>query len=309
MARDRNLFKKLVNRQLDRLEGLAPGAELGPEGALAAELGASRTTIRAVLAHLQGIGVLSWDGRRKLLLRAPRPGDRFDLAETRPPLAQIEEPFLQWMLQGELPPGASFNEAELARRFGVPLGALREYLIRFEPFGLIEKRRNRHWVLNGFTRDFAAEMFAVREMFERHALPLLVAAAGSGGRLRPEVAAMRDAHVALAQGDDAGLAAFPALDAQFHRLICAAADNRFMLDFSRTIAIIVHYHYRWNKRDEQRRNRAAIAEHLAIIAAVLDGDAPGAAAALDAHLATARRTLMDSVLWNGDDAPAGDARA
>ena len=65
MARDRNLFKKLVNRQLDRLEGLAPGAELGPEGALAAELGASRTTIRAVLAHLEDLvarGLVQTDG-------------------------------------------------------------------------------------------------------------------------------------------------------------------------------------------------------------------------------------------------------
>ena len=38
--------------------------------------------------------------------------------------------------------------------------------IRFSRFGLIEKRPNSHWVLKGFTRDFALELTEVREMFE-----------------------------------------------------------------------------------------------------------------------------------------------
>ena len=297
MARDRNLFKMLVNRMLDRLQEVPPGSALGSEGELAGELEASRTTVRAVLAHLTEAGILSWDGRQKLLLRAPRPEDRFDADETRPRQELVEGPFLDWVLQGDLPPGTTINEAELARRFDVPVATVREFLIRFEPFGLIEKRPNRHWVLNGFTRDFAEEMFAVREMFERRALAGLLAGCGPQGALRPALLALRAEHLALEQGPDAGLAGFPALDARFHSLLCAAARNRFIADFSRTISIIVHFHYRWNKRDELRRNRAAVGEHLAIIDAVLDGDAPRAGAALDAHLATAYRTLMASVTW------------
>ncbi|WP_420023338.1 GntR family transcriptional regulator [Cereibacter azotoformans] len=297
MARDRNLFKMLVNRLLDRLAGLPPGAELGSEGELATELQASRTTIRAVLAHLAEAGLLSWEGRRKVLLRPPCPADRFDEGETRPRQELVEEPFLTWVLQGDLPPGMLLHESDLARRFGVSLATVREFLIRFEPFGLIEKQPNRHWVLKGFTRDFAEEMFAVRKMFECHALSGLLAEVARGGMLRAELEALRAEHETMAAGPEAGLAAFPALDARFHRLLCRAARNRFILDFSRTISIIVHFHYRWNKRDELRRNRAALAEHLEIMTAVLEGDAGAARAALEAHLATAYRTLMDSVTW------------
>ncbi|QFG37339.1 GntR family transcriptional regulator [Paracoccus pantotrophus] len=297
MARDKNLFKMLVNRLLDRLDGMETGRELGSEGELAAELGASRTTIRAVLAHLTEAGVLSWDGRRKTLLRAPRRSDRFDEEETRPRQELVEGPFLEWVLHGDLPPGTTFSEAELARRFDVPLATVREFLIRFEPLGLIEKSPNRHWVMKGFTREFAQEMFAIREMFERHALTGLVATCVAGGPIRTELQALEVEHRALMEAPEAALAEFPALDARFHRLLCAAARNRFILDFSRMISIIVHFHYSWNKRDELRRNRAAVAEHLVIIDAALAGDATRAAAALDAHLATARQTLMDSVIW------------
>lgn len=297
MARDRNLFKMLVNRLLDRLDGMKPGAALGSEGDLAAELGASRTTIRAVLAHLTDAGVLSWDGRSKTLLRAPRRSDRFDAEETRPRQELVERPFLEWVLHGDLPPGTAFSEAELARRFDVPLATVREFLIRFEPLGLIGKSPNRHWVMKGFTRDFAEEIFAIREMFERHALTGLVAACADDGPIRAELLALEAGHRALTDAPDAALAEFPALDARFHQLLCAAARNRFILDFSRTISIIVHFHYSWNKRDELRRNRSAVTEHLAIIDAALAGDTPRAAAALDAHLATARQTLMDSVIW------------
>ncbi|WP_245443829.1 FCD domain-containing protein [Mesorhizobium sp. DCY119] len=67
------------------------------------------------------------------------------------------------------------------------------------------------------------------------------------------------------------------------------------------IAIIVHFHYRWNKVDEIRRNRTAAAEHLEIIEAVLAGDGAAATAALDRHLMTAYRTLIASVRWSTED--------
>ncbi|MGO4852194.1 GntR family transcriptional regulator [Phaeovulum sp. W22_SRMD_FR3] len=298
MARDKNLFKLLVNRMLDRLADVPVGTALGSEGELAASLEASRTTVRAVLTHLAEAGILSWEGRQKLLLRAPRPEDRFDAEETQPRSGLVEEPFLNWVLQGDLPPGTTINEAELARRLGVPVATVREFLIRFEPLGLIEKRPNRSWILKGFTRDFAEEMFAVRDMFERRALTGLLAACAAPGPTRARLEHLHAAHLRLAAGPDAALAGFPALDAEFHQLLCAAANNRFISDFSRTISIIVHFHYRWNKRDELRRNRAAVAEHLAVIEAVLAGDSATATDALDAHLATAYRTLMASVIWS-----------
>jgi DNA-binding GntR family transcriptional regulator len=76
-------------------------------------------------------------------------------------------------------PGMQINELELAREIGTGTTSVREFLIRFSRFGLIEKRPNSHWILKGFTREFALELAEVREMFELHS-------AAEFGRLPPD---------------------------------------------------------------------------------------------------------------------------
>ena len=294
MTRDNRLFKAQVNGLLTRLQA-GDTAALGSEAALAAEMRASRTTVRAVLSHLETLGVIAWQGRDKRLLRAPHPGDFFDVEETRSTHDLIRHRFLEWVLQGDVAPGTLLNESRLARQFGLPLSSLREFLIRFESFGLIEKQRNRHWLLKGFTREFVDEIFEVRRMFERRALSRLVA--DPDPVLLRRLVQTRTDHLAIIQGGPREALGFPALDARFHALICAGARNRFVSDFSTTISIIVHYHYLWNKKDEADRNLGAAREHLAILDAVLAGDGSAAGAGLDRHLDTAYRTLLSSVTW------------
>lgn len=294
MTRDNRLFKAQVNRLLTLIEAHGDAA-LGSEAGLAATLEASRTTVRAVLSHLHGQGVIAWDGRAKRLLRAPEPGDFFAEDQTRSTQEMIRDRFLEWVLQGDVAPGTVLNETRLARQFGLPLAGLREFLIRFEPFGLIEKQPNRHWLLKGFTRDFATEMFEVRRLFETRALERLIAEPDPALTLR--LGALREEHRAVAAGGRRAALEFPALDARFHALICEGARNRFVSDFTQTISIIVHYHYLWTKKDEADRNRHAAAEHLAIIDAILAGDGQAAHQALARHLDTAWTTLIRSVDW------------
>ncbi|MFN3279014.1 MAG: FCD domain-containing protein [Paracoccus hibiscisoli] len=294
MTRDNRLFKAQVNRLLTLIEDQGDAA-LGSEAGLAASLEASRTTVRAVLSHLHDRGVIAWDGRDKRLLRAPEPGDFFDTDQTRSTQDLIRDRFLEWVLQGDVAPGTVLNETRLARQFDLPLAGLREFLIRFEPFGLIEKQPNRHWLLKGFTPDFAAEMFEVRRLFETRALTRLIAEPDPA--LTQRLTGLRADHLAVTAGGRRAALEFPALDARFHALLCEGARNRFVSDFSRTISIIVHYHYLWTKKDEADRNRHAAAEHLAIIDAILAGDAQAARDALARHLDTAWHTLSTSVDW------------
>jgi bacterioferritin-associated ferredoxin len=69
---------------------------------------------------------------------------------------------MEWMLRGGAKPGTVINELELARQFGVATTGIREFLIRFSRFGLIEKRSNSGWLFKGFTEDFALELFEIR---------------------------------------------------------------------------------------------------------------------------------------------------
>ena len=80
--------------------------------------------------------------------------------------AQVEKRFMEWMLRDNARPGTAINELELARQFGVATTGIREFLNRFQRFGLIEKRPNAGWLFKGFTTSFALELFEIREMFE-----------------------------------------------------------------------------------------------------------------------------------------------
>ena len=160
---------------------------------------------------------------------------------------------MEWMLRDDTRPGTFINELDLARKFGVATTSIREFLNRFQRFGLIEKRPSGGWVLKGFTPDFALELFEIREMFELRSARAMASLPGASP-IWGQLAALRREHEALLEEIDARYHDFSDLDSRFHRLINAAAPNRFIDGFYDVITLIFHYHYQWNKRDERQRN-------------------------------------------------------
>src|SRR6185295_3515566 len=122
--------------------------------------------------------------------------ERFPEAETVPLSEQVEKRFMEWMLRDNTLPGTSINELDLARRFGVATTGIREFLNRFQRFGLIEKRPNAGWVFKGFTASFAIELFEIREMFELRSA-IAFAALPESSPLWHRLQALRAEHVAL----------------------------------------------------------------------------------------------------------------
>ena len=197
------------------------------------------------------------------------------------------------MLRENTLPGMTINELELARRFGVATTGIREFLNRFQRFGLIEKRPNGGWVLYGFTAGFALELFEIREMFEFRSA-LAFASLPNSSPLWRQIEALREEHLCLLSEIQARYHDFSDLDSRFHRLISAALRNRFIDGFYDIFTLIFHYHYQWNKRDERQRNEVAIREHLAYIDALLSRNAASVRRACKAHLASAKTTLIHS---------------
>lgn len=186
------------------------------------------------------------------------------------------------------------NELELAREIGVGTTSVREFLIRFSRFGLIEKRPNSHWVLKGFTRSFALELTEIREIFELRSAAAFVGQP-DGSPMWSELDCLEAEHHALAREIATRFNEFSELDERFHRLIHRASHNRFIVDFYDVIAMIFHYHYQWNKAGERQRNEVAVQEHLAYIAALKSRDPAKVDAACRQHLKSARHTLLISV--------------
>ena len=285
------VFKRAFNDALDLVSVLREGEPLPSENVLAARLGVSRTTVRKIILTLGAQGAVAGSGRARTVRASLRKTPRFPEAETVSASAQVEKRFMEWMLRDNARPGTMINELELARQFGVATTGIREFLNRFQSFGLIEKRPNAGWLFKGFTPSFALDLFEIREMFE---LRSAIAFAGlpASAPLWSKVEEMQEEHLRLLADVDRRYHDFSDLDSRFHGLINSAAPNRFIDGFYDIITLIFHYHYQWNKRDERQRNEVAIREHLAYIEALLTREAAAVERACRAHLASAKKTLL-----------------
>jgi DNA-binding GntR family transcriptional regulator len=287
------VFKRAFNGALEVMSNLGEGDPVPSENMLAAELKVSRSTARKVILAVADRGLVTGSGRHRVV-RAPRdPVARFPEAETVPLSEQVEKRFMEWMLRDDLRPGTAISEIELARQFGVATAPIRDFLNRFQRFGLIEKRPNAGWLFKGFTPSFALELFEIREMCELRSARTFGALPVTSPLWR-QIESMREEHVALLKDVSRRYHDFSELDSRFHRLINSAAPNRFVDSFYDIISLIFHYHYQWNKRDEQQRNEVAIGEHLVYIGALQARDPAAIELACRAHLASARITLIRS---------------
>lgn len=287
------VFKRAFNDAVDVISNLHAGAALPSENELGGTLNVSRTTVRKILSTLEDRGIVGGSGRQRFVRSAGAKLTRFPQAETVPMSEQVEKHFMEWMLRGNTRPGTSINELELARQFGVATTGIREFLNRFERFGLIEKRPNAGWVFKGFTSSFALDLFEIREMFELRSA-MAFATLPEDSLHWQKLEALREEHVALLTDIDQRYHDFSDVDSRFHRLINSAAPNRFIEDFFDIITLIFHYHYQWNKQDERQRNEVAIREHLTYIEALLSRNPSIVQLACRAHMASAKETLMRS---------------
>jgi DNA-binding GntR family transcriptional regulator len=289
------VFKKTFNALLDHLGRQDEESPLESEARLADSLDVSRTTVRKALAEAERRGLAVREGSRLRTGHRPAQQDYFPSEDTVATSDRVEQKFLEWILRGDRKPDQQINGLELAREFEVSTIAIRDYLNRFTRFGLVEKRTNSGWIIRGFTKEFALELFEVRELFElRSALafarqPVDAPAWGQLRKLEQEHRALL-ADIAKRYHD------FSALDERFHRLINDASKNRFIEDFHDVISLIFHYHYQWNKADERERNAVAIAEHLDYMQALQTRDPKRIEPACRQHLASARETLLRSIL-------------
>ena len=294
MARPPIVFKRSANLLLQYIaSNVAIGASLPAEQQMA-DLGeGSRTSVRSALAHFHARGLIS-DLKDRRLLRKPKNADYFDIAELKTGADRIREVLMERIYQSDLPPGAEFSEAELARAAEASTVSVREFLIGFARSGLIEKKPRGGWRLCAFDRSFAMELADVRQMFE-------FAAVEHFAELAPGDPAFARLDELIARHEQLGSVMparhhdFPALDREFHTFLIGLLNNRFAQDFYDIVSLVFHYHYQWDKGEERARNQYAVNEHLDILQALARRDVAGALAAMRIHLNSSRSTLLQSI--------------
>ena len=294
MARPATVFKKTANLLLKHIaDNLTVGDVLPTEHQMA-ELGeGSRTAVRSAIAYFHEQGLIS-DLKERRLLRRPARKDYFDTAELQTGADRIRQVLMDRIYQSDLPPGAEFSEAELARAAGTSTISVREFLIEFSRHGLIEKKPQGGWRLCAFDRSFAMELADVRQMFE-------LAAIEHFGKLPADDPAHEQLARLIARHEQLGSVMpvrhkdFPELDRDFHTFLIGLLHNRFAQGLYDIVSLVFHYHYQWDKVDEQARNQYAVHEHLDILRALARRDIAGAMDAMRIHLNSSRSTLLQGI--------------
>ncbi|HEY8575763.1 MAG TPA: GntR family transcriptional regulator [Devosia sp.] len=193
-----------------------------------------------------------------------------------------------------LKPGDVISESDIAGRYGVSRQPVREAFIRLAQQGLLLIRPKRATVVKKISPEGVRQSRFIRESIEVEIIRRLAAQAGAESR--SEMDALITEQEAASDADDSRR--FHTLDELFHRTLARLAsveyawqlidDHKMQLDRVRYLTL--------GSSSSQR----AISEHKLIVAAVAQGDVPGAEAAMRAHLARAEVLLNQTIADHPD---------
>ena len=198
-----------------------------------------------------------------------------------PALVQIE--IEQLILSGELAVGQHVNESELAARFGVSRGPIREALRALEESRLVRSEKNRGVFVREISLAEADEIYDIREALDEligrrvaeRATPAELA------ELEALVAEMED----LARARD--LKRYHTLNLRFHDLLVDFAGNSRLTESYRllTKGLLL---FRLRGLEDGGGLEVSSTEHRAVLAAILARDGERAGRLLRRHAADSR---------------------
>ncbi|MXP54193.1 GntR family transcriptional regulator [Pantoea sp. Seng] len=293
MSRSLNLRQNVINQMLEGIAKRHIRSPLPPQAALAEMFNISRTTVRHTLQHLHERGVLDKVEETYVIVRDPSEEDGF--SALTPPIDQqarlFEQAFFNLINQRQLMPGDSFSELQLAQQVKASPVVVREFLLRFMRYDLLEPVKRGHWRMKKFDQPYAENLFELREMLETHALTRFLNLPSSDERWI-QARELLDRHRAMRDTIASNYRHFAALDKEMHTLILSAANNPFFNQSLEIISVIFHSHYQWDETDLKQRNIVALEEHMAILTALISRRDVEALCALHNHLGTAKSSMI-----------------
>ena len=199
---------------------------------------------------------------------------------------QIAGRLREHILSGDFPRGAQLNEAELAERFGVSRGPLREAMQRLIQEGLLTSEPHRGVFVPSLTDDDLIEIYFLREVLEAAAIRRAVRPDRRAGLIVALDAVVTAMRRALEDEDWRRLAD---LDLDFHAALVAAAGSPRLSRMQATLAaetrLCLHL-----VMGGYRSNRALVDEHAELARLIGAGEAEAAVAEL-------ARQFANPVAW------------
>lgn len=187
---------------------------------------------------------------------------------------------------GALPPGASLSENQLVARLGASRTPVRDALRRLIGDDLAVRDGDRGSLrVSALSVAGVRDLFGLRSVLESAAAEQL-AAGVAAGRVDPAPLVALQAELAGLAADEPSeerTTAFYALAQRFDLLVMELTPNRLL---GKAIADLRPHTTRVRTVAHQRpqRDETSMTEHAAMVAALIDGDAPAAMAAVRSHL-------------------------
>lgn len=205
---------------------------------------------------------------------------------------QAYESFTERLLARHIRPGQFLSQRELVEITGMRLGAIRELIPRLEADGLIRTVPQRGMQIAHVDVELVRNAFQLRLFLEREATALFARSAADA-----ELARIRAAHEAIISASEAG--ATPELveqaqqvDWDLHDTIIDALGNAIIANVYRVNSIKIRLIRQERTRISAELVQSVMTEHMVIVEALCRRDPDAAAAAVEAHIESARRRAL-----------------
>ena len=203
----------------------------------------------------------------------------------------------QAILKGELKPGESLMEIQLANKLGVSRTPVREAIRKLELEGLVLMIPRKGAEVAEITRQDMEDVLEVRTALEELAVKDACDHI-TDAQLSELKKASNEFKKALLEGKD--LVTCADADMHFHDVILSATNNRRLIQMLNNLSEQM-YRYRMEYLKDERTHKTLIEEHDAIRRALKKHDKVKAGAAIRVHIDNQKRSILESLTEKEED--------
>lgn len=195
------------------------------------------------------------------------------------------------VLGGTLTPGQRLRLVDLASRFGVSQSVVREALTRLSEQHLVVAAPQQGFRVVSLSRPDLLELTEARAELESLVLRLAVRRGDVDWESGVVAAHHRLAHHSHAAGEG-GLETWFAAHEEFHHRLMAGCGNRRLIDLAASLRGAADLYRRWSRPIGRDHDRDVVAEHRALLDAVVARDEDAAADVLRRHVERTTAVLL-----------------
>lgn len=203
------------------------------------------------------------------------------------------------IMEGKFPPGERLSPEELAKHFEVSITPIRDALKRLEGDALVEVVPRQGVFVSQFSADAIQEIFDIRHLIEQACVERLSEV--SDEMIQRIIEIMKQMEDLRDGGKFRHYPRFIELDTQFHAHIVTLRANKRLMELYEELQWPLQV-MRGISHTNYHRAEETVAEHWAIVEALVERNVTTAQEKIATHLNNAKKDLLRHLAVNAKDA-------